>query len=457
MSEGACTRQQVQNKKLKEVAPTAIMATPKECTLPEFQARNIALWLRQVAITFKRMNITSEQDRYEILVPALPYDVAERLKEWILHTPENRPYTTITEALLKETTADAQTRLKEIISSEDLRGDLKPTRFLQELKIRAEGTGVTDQVLKQCFLNGMDDKIKRELYVAKEDDLNQMAILADGLEAIESKIKKSTNDNLIRSINELRERLDEMQRKQLAEGNKVLEVAEVEVGQQSMVTTTNMPKPSLRNNQYKGKQGNAQQQAYNRPQQQPKPAMTSQRMATPRPYHNAAQSWQQSHQQMQQRPQWRQWGQQPPRWTTGNRWQYQQQMQNGPPTSYQSNQNYPPFQQMSYPPYQNVQWCQQQGNQPAQPYMQTQAYQQSQNLSYNQTNQDQLALPAPNTTSVNLCKHHLQFGEAATLCEPGCTYPTKRSNPKAEWCYYHQRFGAKAWKCDEGCSYQGNE
>jgi hypothetical protein len=408
------------------------MAQIKTCTLPEFQSRNISLWLSQVEFIFEHMQIDTEVEKFNILVPALPYEFAEKLKEYILKRPENEPYTTITEALKRETTDDVETRLKELLE-ENQKGDMKPTKYLQKIRTTAEGTGATEKFIKGLFWKGLDPATKRELLVSQEEDVTKMAQLADKLHECSKKQNQYiNNDHLAHSLNMLREEVSKLKRREISEANTGKNDPNIEV--ESVGAAAMVPKQNFKSNQTSGKPINAQEQAYNRPQLQPNPFGNNQRMGNPiRPYQNAAQGWQ-------QRPQWRQWGQQPPRWTNGNGWKSQPPRQNGPPPRFQGNQSWQTPQQQGY----------------FQPSQNQSYYQPPQQQNYNQPAQKQLALPAPNQPMVQICKYHIKFGEAATNCEQGCTHPANKNNSNAGWCYYHKRFGAESWRCEEGCSYSGN-
>lgn len=163
-----------------ETTLQSTMANNSRIELPQFDPDSpggIGVWLKQVDVRLKIGGRTSEQDKYDFIVAALPTDIANRVYDLITNEPTVDPYTTLTNRIKEEFQPSEAERVKKLLRGLQ-RGSKKPSVFLREMRSLA-GSHVGDGVLRELFLAQLPPSIADILTVMNSSDLQELAVGAD--------------------------------------------------------------------------------------------------------------------------------------------------------------------------------------------------------------------------------------------------------------------------------------
>lgn len=145
---------------------------------PEFDSRNIRVWLLQVEAHFQSRRITSQNTKFFTLVSALPTGIVEQLLDVIDPMPTNNPYDMLKYTLLTRLTASDDQRLQQLLSGVEL-GDRTPSQLLRHMKSMVCGLKVDESIFRQLWMKQLPTNMKAILSASgvgvSLDSLAQMA------------------------------------------------------------------------------------------------------------------------------------------------------------------------------------------------------------------------------------------------------------------------------------------
>lgn len=147
--------------------------------LPPFWPKDPTLWFAQVEAQFETRGITSQGTKYAYVVASLSPEFAQEIRELLINPPQQNPYNTIKQELVKRTSESEQKRLRKLLISEEL-GDRKPSQLLRRMKQLLGDSTLEDSILRQLFLQRMPQNV--QLILASTDDtinLEELALIAD--------------------------------------------------------------------------------------------------------------------------------------------------------------------------------------------------------------------------------------------------------------------------------------
>ncbi len=70
-------------------------------SIPSYNPTNIPVWFSQLNALFSAKKITSQTSKYAYVVEKLPTDVAAEVVDLLDHMPEDKPYDTLKNAIIK--------------------------------------------------------------------------------------------------------------------------------------------------------------------------------------------------------------------------------------------------------------------------------------------------------------------------------------------------------------------
>ena len=73
--------------------------------LPPFWPNDPLVWFAQVEAQFHTRNITSQPTKFAYIVSSLQPEIAQEIRDILLHPPVDRPYDTLKSELIKRTSA----------------------------------------------------------------------------------------------------------------------------------------------------------------------------------------------------------------------------------------------------------------------------------------------------------------------------------------------------------------
>lgn len=146
--------------------------------LPTFDATNPQHWLRMSIYAFKAYNVTDEQQKYYLMIGALPshiqMDAADNVKPDLPNS-----FKTLCDYITKITSIPTEKRIKTLLSDTQM-GDRKPSQFLRYLRelIGSEADGDSTFV-RSIFLDRLPKKITMIIAPPPEQSLDSIAEIAD--------------------------------------------------------------------------------------------------------------------------------------------------------------------------------------------------------------------------------------------------------------------------------------
>lgn len=158
--------------------------------LPQYWPEDPQLWLAQVNSRFAVARITSQSQKFNHLVSALPPEIATELRDLIVSPPATAPFDTLTSELIKRTTMSEQRRLQ-LLQSEEL-GDRKPSQLLRRLQqLLGEKEATFDQaLLRELFLQRLPTSVRMVLATANGLSISQLAQLADSVMDVSTPVER---------------------------------------------------------------------------------------------------------------------------------------------------------------------------------------------------------------------------------------------------------------------------
>ncbi|XP_076815870.1 uncharacterized protein LOC143461851 [Clavelina lepadiformis] len=151
-------------------------------SLPPFWSDAPRVWFQSADGVFRQNGIISEYEKYDLVLCALDSRHMTRVEHIICHKPQDKPYTALKEALLKEFELDESQRLNQLLYNVQL-GDLKPTELLFQMKKLlgnfSDDNPVVTSLLKKLFLDKLPLHCRQILAGSLEADLDVLAWRAD--------------------------------------------------------------------------------------------------------------------------------------------------------------------------------------------------------------------------------------------------------------------------------------
>ena len=156
-------------------APAATLAAVS-MKLPPFWPADPEVWFAQIEAQFTARGVTAQKTRFDYVVSSLSPEFATEVRDLLLNPPEERPYDTLKAHLVKRTTASAQHKLQQLISSEEL-GDQKPSQLLRRMQQLLGDTADATPFLRELFLQRLPANVR--MVLASTDSSTELPKLAE--------------------------------------------------------------------------------------------------------------------------------------------------------------------------------------------------------------------------------------------------------------------------------------
>ena len=144
--------------------------------VPAFYTDDPDLWFFQLEAMFTVNRITSEQDKYAVIVANLPYTVVRRIPRTLVET--STPYSTLKELVVKETDLSDYQRSEKLHALPAL-GDQRPSDLLASIRNLQPVQDCGCYCSRFQFLSRMPPITRAQLVNRKELTVDELAELAD--------------------------------------------------------------------------------------------------------------------------------------------------------------------------------------------------------------------------------------------------------------------------------------
>lgn len=162
--------------------PDSTVATSVAFRAPPFCSQDPSLWFSLLECSFKASKITNSLTKFTHAISHLPPELLPQASAVIAAAPTaDHPYEDLKATLLKILQTSVATRLRELLSKEEL-GDEKPSQLLSRMKqLLADKYQTFDaELFKQLFYQRLPSSIQRSLFSVKDNlDADTLATLAD--------------------------------------------------------------------------------------------------------------------------------------------------------------------------------------------------------------------------------------------------------------------------------------
>ncbi len=163
--------------------------------LPPFWPADPQVWFAQVEAQFATRGITVQKTKFDYVIASLAPEFATEVRDLILAPPEETPYDTLKQQLVKRTMASEQRRLQLLLNAEDL-GDRKPTQLLRRMQqLLGEKAGAMDKSLfRELFLQRLPSNVRMVLASSPDSvGLEDLAQLADRITEVSASTPPSVS------------------------------------------------------------------------------------------------------------------------------------------------------------------------------------------------------------------------------------------------------------------------
>lgn len=159
--------------------------------IPKFNERNPHLWFAQVERSFALCNITSDNDKFDLVSVRLEDEVLLAVEDLITNPPDSNKYSAIKERIISKFAESPESKLRRLIQGGETNG-MKPTSILAHMKRLAPGKG-NEAIIRTLFLGQMPENMRPFLTAWEEEDLEKLAKTAD-------KMFEANNNNCVNSL-----------------------------------------------------------------------------------------------------------------------------------------------------------------------------------------------------------------------------------------------------------------
>lgn len=145
--------------------------------IPEFHRNDPALWFMMCERTFRRFEITADDDKVDDICSKLGSKQLSEISD-ILRGNDINKYALIKDRITHIYSVSAEKLLDQLLSDKSFNTHQKPSQLLLEMRQKG-GDAVTDDVLKRLWLNALPTRARDILVITEESSLDKLARIAD--------------------------------------------------------------------------------------------------------------------------------------------------------------------------------------------------------------------------------------------------------------------------------------
>ena len=142
----------------------------------EFYSEDPDLWFWQLEATFTVNRVTTEKDRYAVVISNLPFKVVRHIPRTV--ASKEKPYTVLMELVVKETDLSDYQRSEKLHALPAL-GDQRPSKLLASIRNLPPVQECGCYCLRYQFLSRMPPITRAQLVNQKDLSMVELTALAD--------------------------------------------------------------------------------------------------------------------------------------------------------------------------------------------------------------------------------------------------------------------------------------
>lgn len=170
---------QVQNGQVHSTVANVDPPTIHHCRLSQFSRAQPQLWFYQAESVFQTYNVTTDADKFHLVISRLTPDVLQEIPDILQEPPQADKYLFLKEQLLKRLTDSPDRQLEKALSEVQL-GQQKPSQLLRQMQLLSNGLASED-TLRVKWLSLLPPDVRKILKITKTLPLKDLAVAADDL------------------------------------------------------------------------------------------------------------------------------------------------------------------------------------------------------------------------------------------------------------------------------------
>ncbi|XP_014289861.1 uncharacterized protein [Halyomorpha halys] len=145
--------------------------------IPTFYREEPDLWFIQVEAMFSSCRIANNKTKFQLIIAQLDLAALNQVADLARDPPATEPYERLKERLLSIFGPSDHSRITKLLEEQRL-GDQRPSQFLREMQLLAEGKVPAD-TLNTLWLRGLPQGMQANLATRDHTDSTKLAHIAD--------------------------------------------------------------------------------------------------------------------------------------------------------------------------------------------------------------------------------------------------------------------------------------
>lgn len=162
----------------KNVEKTLIMESSLTQKLPMFWQSMPDLWFFRVEANFRSAKVTSDQSKFDYILPALSEAVMLSVADILRNPPATEKYQKLKDALIQRHSESDEKKLEKLLNYIDI-GDEKPSSFYRNMTAQTSSLQVGEELIKKIWLQRLPGNVKSVLSVVEDQEISKLMSLAD--------------------------------------------------------------------------------------------------------------------------------------------------------------------------------------------------------------------------------------------------------------------------------------
>ncbi|XP_033360780.1 uncharacterized protein LOC117239387, partial [Bombus vosnesenskii] len=147
--------------------------------VPPFWSDDVDLWSKMLEVQFETAPITSDQEKYQVVIANLDKSHARLIRDVFDAAPATERYEYVKKELIKRLGESYAKRLRQGIENEQM-GDRKPSQFYRDLKSLATNS-LADDVIFTVWEGRLPQRIRSILASVQNNDPDSRVQIADNI------------------------------------------------------------------------------------------------------------------------------------------------------------------------------------------------------------------------------------------------------------------------------------